>query len=592
MRVSFSCSPAPLLTRFLRLLLPCSPALLFPLLTAGCGDPDVLPRHTITSAAPQDSQRMLQNIADNLQRLADYGPPGAGEQKDIMEQVVERLNDWSPQNKQDVVWQRDDLIASLPPELQKGVLERAAEKKYDPFDAFFLREAVWLRDAAATAAATAGAPGVPQYYPTNDDRQKAAAIFDWTVRNIQLDSDEKPAGSAAQPGRFALRPWEVLLMGHGTAMERTWLFMLLARQQHLDVVLLATPDPKSPNQFRVWAPAHLHQGQLYLYDMGLGVAVPGAKGHGIATLKEAAEDESILAQLDLEGAAYPVRSKDIQKVLALAEADIPYLSQRFKLVEANLTGDRKIVLSTAPSQLARRLQSSPHVQALRIWPWPIVSGAERMSADDAAKKAFARDWTILSMPLVKHTPKIVEEGRESEDEPKVVVRQRIIYPLWSARQRHFQGRYNAPDKRGAGVESDAAQESAKSLYLDAREAIEGVRGPNAAAVPDERRKWMEDMRDFATYWLGLVNYDQGEFAVANQYFEAILKEGAKNRFYPGTLYNLARTRLVEGKTAEAIQLFENPAVSMPQGCRLRAKWLKGKAGPDDPQTEAAAQGSS
>jgi hypothetical protein len=510
-----------------------------------------------------------------------------------MEQVVERLNDWSQDSKLEVAWQRDDLISSLPPELQKGVLERVAEKRYDPFDAFFLREAVWLRDASATAAALAGAPGVPQFYPPGDDRQKAAAIFDWTVRNIQLENDEKPAGAAAQPSRFALRPWEVLLMGQGTEMERTWLFMLLARQQHLDVVLLATADPKSPNQFRVWAPAHLHQGQLYLYDMGLGVAVPGPKGEGIATLQAAAEDDAVLAQLDVEGAPYPVRSKDLKKVLALAEADVPYLSRRFKLVEANLTGDRKLVLSTSPAQLAKRLQGSPHVHALRIWPWPIVSGAERMGADDAAKRAFARQWTIMSMPLVKNTPKVVEEGRESEDEPKLVVRQRIIYPLWSARQRHFQGRYDAPEKRGAGVESDAAQESAKSLYLDAREAIEGVRGPNAPAVPAERKKWMEDMRDFATYWLGLVNYDQGHFDVANQFFEPIVKEGTENRFYPGALYNLARTRQAEGKTAEAIQLYENRAVSMPQGCRLRAKWLKDKTKPDKstPKTEAAAQGS-
>jgi len=556
----FSCSPVPVL--------------LLAFLTAGCGDPDVLPRRAQSvRVAQDDDQRMFGYVAENLQRLAEYGPPGVRDQKEIMEQIVERLNDWSQDAAPIEKWQLDRLISTLPPDLQKNLLARLPDKRFDQFDGFFLREAVWLRDAAATAVASAGSPGVPQYYQPDDDRQKVAALFDWTVRNIQLDPSE--ASKDGPPtDRFPLRPWEVLLMGHGTELERIWVFMLLARQQHLDVVLLATPDPKTPNQFRVWAPAHLHEKNLYLYDMGLGLPLPGPKGKGIATLQEAAADESVLAQLDLDGAPYPVRAKDLKDVLALTEADVPYLSQRMKLVEAHLTGERKMVLSATPARLAEKLQGMPHVRTLRIWPFPFVNTAERMGASDAARRAFAQEWTIMTMPLVKHIPKVVEEGREEEDEPKLVVRERIVFPLWWARQRHFQGRYDAPEKRGAGVENEAAQESAKSLYLDAREAVQGVRGANAAAVPAERRKLMEDMRDFATYWLGLVNYDQGNFDVANQFFEPIVNDGKEDRFYPGAIYNLARTRQAEGKAAEAIELYENPAISMPHGCRLRAKWLK------------------
>ncbi|MCE9554732.1 MAG: hypothetical protein K8T91_15355, partial [Planctomycetes bacterium] len=370
--------------------------LLLSSLIFGCGDPDVLPRKARTASAPQDNQRMFDYVADNLQRLPDYGP------QEILNQIVERLNEWSRSEAASDKWQLDPLISTLPSDMQQGgLLQRLSTVRYDPFDGYFLREAVWLRDAAAMAVATSRKAGVPRYYDPDDDRQKAAALFDWTVRNIQLDAD-KPSSE-----RLPLRPWEMLLVGHGTAIERSWLFMLLARQQHLDVVLLATPDPKTPGQFRVWLPALLHQGNLYLFDMNLGVPVPGPKGKGIATLKEAADDASVLTQLDVEGAVYPVRAADLKEVLALIEADVPYLSRRTKLVESHLTGERKMVLSVAPAKLAEQLKKSPHLGAARIWLWPYISAAERQHSAPAVQAELARELAIVSTPLVKRQAKQV-----------------------------------------------------------------------------------------------------------------------------------------------------------------------------------------
>ena len=543
----------------------------------GCGDPDVLPRKKHTSNAPRDNQRMFDYVADNLQRLPDYGP------QEILNQIVERLNEWSRGEAGSDKWQLDPLISTLPSDMQQGgLLQRLSTVRFDPFDGYFLREAVWLRDAAAMAVATSRQAGVPQYYDPDDDRQRAAALFDWTVRNIQLDADE-PSSK-----RLPLRPWEMLLLGHGTAIERSWLFMLLARQQHLDVVLLATPDAKTPGQFRVWLPALLHQGNLYLFDMNLGVPVPGPKRKGIATLKEAAEDASVLTQLDVEGTGYPVRAADLKEVLALVEADVPYLSRRTKLVESHLTRERKMVLSVAPAKLAEQLKKSPHIGAARIWLWPYISAAERQLSNPAIQAELARQLAIVSTPLVKRQAKKVEEARkgegvEGEHDPKLVVRERIFYPLWAARQRHFQGRFDPPEKKlanaAAGIaESDAAAESAKSLYLDARDAVDGLRALPAQEVPADRLAQFAAMRNYATYWLGLVNYEQGNFPVAAQFLETIIKAGAKDKFYPGALFNLARTCQAGGQTQRALELYEKPGISMPTGCRLRAQWLREQAG--------------
>ena len=143
-------------------------------------------------------------------------------------------------------------------------------------------------------------PDAEQAARLADDRFRAARLFDWTVRNIQLERDESPRQ------RVPRQPWQVLLLGRGTAIERAWVFMLLARQQQLDVVLLATPDRQTAGQWHLWLPAQLVEGQLYLFDTELGLAVPGPKGHGVATLEQAASDGSLLRRLDAANRPYPV----------------------------------------------------------------------------------------------------------------------------------------------------------------------------------------------------------------------------------------------------------------------------------------------
>ncbi|MCE9554363.1 MAG: hypothetical protein K8T91_13430, partial [Planctomycetes bacterium] len=235
--------------------------------------------------------------------------------------------------------------------------------------------------------------------------------------------------------------------------------------------------------------------------------------------------------------------------------------------------------------------------AARIWLWPYISAAERQHSAPAVQAELARELAIVSTPLVKRQAKQVEEARkgegiEGEHDPKLVLRERIFYPLWAGRQRHFQGRFDPPEKKlanaAAGIaENDAAGESAKSLYLDARDAVESLRAQPAKEVPAERLAQFEAMRNYATYWLGLVNYEQGNFPVAVQFFETTIKTGTKDRFYAGALYNLARTCQATGQTQRALELYEKPGISMPTGCRLRAKWLRQQSeGDKKPPAEA------
>ena len=147
-----------------------------------------------------------------------------------------------------------------------------------------------------------------------DDVKLATALFDWTIRNIQLDPNPSPTTKNTAPP-LAHLPGEVLLYGHGTAVERTWVFVLLARQQGLDAVLLAKSD-SAEDQSRPLAAALLVKDELYLFDTRLGVPI-GPDGQP-STLNKLAADDGLLRDLDLDDKhPYWLMAADLSSVVAL-----------------------------------------------------------------------------------------------------------------------------------------------------------------------------------------------------------------------------------------------------------------------------------
>ena len=136
----------------------------------------------------------------------------------------------------------------------------------------------------------------------------AYRLFDWTVRNVQLDPVSRdfrdivatppvdngaksptPLGYAPRfgvpgPG-YRFSPQQLLLYGHGDFWQRSWLFMLLARQQGIDVAMLAIPG--SPGQQpRPWCTAVLIDDRLFLFDSRLGLVIPQADKRGVVELAD------------------------------------------------------------------------------------------------------------------------------------------------------------------------------------------------------------------------------------------------------------------------------------------------------------------
>jgi hypothetical protein len=422
----------------------------------------------------------------------------------ILDQIVDWLNQWVIQRSGEIEWTEDPLISKLPKKLQelpamrgqppaRGGLSRFSFSK---LDGRVLEETLWLRRTSEQIKAKL--PPERQ----DDDLALAQALFDWTIRNIQLD--------APDPKKARLHfPWQILFYGHGTAEERAWVFICLARQQRLDVVMLATrPDAAA---LQPWLPALFHQDQLYLFDAALGLAIPGPAGEPPqqpllrrpATLAEVAADDGLLRQMDLDaGNAYPRQAAELRDVVALIEASPSSLSQRMRLVQSQLAGQQRMVLTVEPSALAERLKVVPQIKDVQLWTLPFETLARQAELDQPTREAIQAELLgLIATPM-----------------------------LWKARALHLHG-------------SVSGKSGASFIYLQSRPPTAFIKGAN---LPEKQKELTLNAKQSASYWLGLVSYDGGDYRQAIDFFSRRTLEAWPNgQWSTGARYNLARTSEAE-----------------------------------------------
>lgn len=296
----------------------------------------------------------------SLARWQVTGEPAEGweltPESDAIDQLVLQLNQWAERDDTAFAWEPDPLVAAAS-EQQNAEFADIGAEKFASEDGRILEEAVWLRDISRRAAGA------------GDPLARATAMFDWTVRNLQLETNDSLLG-------IRQRPWQALVSGRATAEERAWVFILLLRQLNIDAVALSAPVGDEPDAEReFWAVAVRIGDDWRLFDTRLGLPIPGPNGEGIATLGQAKADAGIFAQLDIverdaEGNPtaqhiYPVTNSAAARAVALVEATPLYLSRRARRIELQLAGTNRVALSTSPSRVAEAMR--PHVAGVELW---------------------------------------------------------------------------------------------------------------------------------------------------------------------------------------------------------------------------------
>ena len=308
------------------------------LLSFGCTPAAATKSSTSKSdaAAEQEAEsrtlRNLENAIANLQpdKLGVASAP---------EQAIAVLNEWAKgaqraAEKSGTGWEPTrphTLLKSLP----KEWLEQVNLGQYVERDAAYLRDCLWANQASKFGAGD-----------TESDLEIVLNLFEYVVRNVDLI----PAGRRNIP----LGPFDVMVLGRGTAQERAWVFAELLRQRGIDSVILM---PRRAARDRD-EEGHLLLGVLFekdilLFDPTLGIPLPAdvsapksALPRLPMTLRQATGDPELLAAVASDSGG---RFSLTAAMLAASQVELichtEQLSSRMRHLQQGLAGDQSVVVS-------------------------------------------------------------------------------------------------------------------------------------------------------------------------------------------------------------------------------------------------------
>ncbi len=502
------------------------------LFTTSCEEPmEPVDSHVnpVLSGRPA-SQSSLQQGLSFLRQLDESNG------REAQRRTQQQLQDWLSQQKADPQWKPDPMRDQLPrPFDQLAPADQLKKLAFDTYDVISLRESQWLSDIAQTnvrqgkldphlqalvqRTAEGGATELA------NDLANAVRLFDWTVLNLQLDGDFDPNAATRFQSNLVLQTWESLLMGRGTMEEKSRIFSQLSRQIGLPVVMLAI-QPSDSEFPRPWAAGLLTQDQLYLFDMRLGAPLVDPQSQKILTWSQLRDHPEILEALQTErGSGESLKADDLSHVVAWIDATPSDLSQRMQLLEAALLGDNKMSLTASPTAIAEKLHKAGSVKSIGLWPLPYLSYAQRSSLDPKS-------------------PAVAELSLEHS----LFDRQPL---LRLARVQHFRGQYESTEEaRGARplyLLSRIPEEEIARILDVPMQVAEGT-SPSAEEqqMHQQRQEYAHSLarrsKQNASYWLGLIALDEGEYQVAADYFEKrLLAIDPDSVWAPGAYYALGRT---------------------------------------------------
>ncbi|MDR3182521.1 MAG: hypothetical protein LBT89_06315 [Planctomycetaceae bacterium] len=453
----------------------------------------------------------------------------------------------------------DDAVRSFAKQLNKeteefsgiaNTLENYADQlKLDALtvqtaDVEYLKQAVWMRNVSHWAR------GEKQ---TLLDR--VTNLFDWTVCNVELRDKIVPLNrqqAVDMPQQF---PWQSVLLGYGTMLDRAAVFIELLRQQRIDSALLAVPNPDKPESPLYWAVGVLIDGEVYIYLLAHGFPLPGAGGAKIAengelsfpepaTLSQCLKDDSLLRRLDISDAKhFPVTAELLKQSTAYLFVTPESASMRMKIMESELTGTQTMVLYTDAAELRRRFAAAKGITSVQLWKYPFRTMFEQIFRH-AVTEEFLSLYGMANL----------RDG---------------TYPLWSGRVLYFKGQI-------------AGQNSAMTRWQDARvpdrEMIEYRNSPQFADRPDIAVH-LRLISAQAGYFLALGSFENNSIPAAKDFLE-VLRSGTVNLWRDNTEYLLGRIAEREKRYADAVKHYARTA-SSPSGAgnAVRAKWLPAAANP-------------
>ncbi|MDR1053396.1 MAG: hypothetical protein LBL39_04395 [Planctomycetaceae bacterium] len=409
-------------------------------------------------------------------------------------------------------------------------------------DVYYLIQSIWLRDISNWARGD-----------KQDVLERVKNIFDWTVCNISVrNRGIAAANNIALPLQL---PWQSVLLGDGSELDRAWVFIELLRQQRIDAVMLAVEDSARVGGIFVWGVGVLVAGEVYVFVPDYGTALPAKGGlefaedgrlecKSIATFSQVLADDSLLRQLDISAERrFPVTSELLKKTAAFIVASPETVSMRMKVLEADLSGESSMILFTNINEQRKLFSASMSGVKVGVWDYPFHAKFDQLFKYELLGK-------YLNIFMTTNP-----------------VKKQHNFPLWSGRIQYFKGEITG-------------QGGAMTCYQDAR--ISDREMMELRAVPEIRNnktllQILQLTTNQAVFWIGIASFEINSKENAKDSMKGLLLETV-NAWSVSESYILGRISEQEKNYAEAITHYEKAAKSSTQqpAFDLRAKWIREK----------------
>ena len=558
---------------------------------------------------------------DDLSRTMDFVfSQSRFEQTQFEEEMQTGLDRWASVESENFTsdWQLPAIATDVCEKYNAlPQVERVGEMSFHDTDAYFIQQALWLRNIGERLGESGNLNpfeiyrvAADDYKPTaetkdglaeifgklhegldGDDAAKLAdgmRLFDWVVRNIQLEAEANPdadeiaeqrldggngddlAAAGVKGTGYVRYPWQSLLYSRGDYVDRAKLVLLYADLARIDAVMLTIDDTP-------WCIGLAIGGQYYLFDTKLGMPIPGEKIGTIATLADVKSNPKLLEKLDLtvdeslkDETKYWVRPDDLSKLKAKLYVTPEGISNRIDQLEAKLTGDRRLKLASRPEEVVARL---PKIDGVEFEAWDIAFKTHQFRK--ALREAIAKssyDDVLRNKVMWHYRDEAYVDGFET---------------FRTARSKYFNGIFETV--RNDGI-SNAIELFYIMIYKDETIAKLGtssdlqykmgiLREANQSSSEFEaeirgRQGQMRLVRRDAGYFLAHCHFDNGNFGAAINWAERLRDKPDSERWKDGVEYLRARSYEARRQYKEAAETLKNDDSLQFHGNLLRARMLR------------------
>lgn len=510
-----------------------------------------------------------------------------------MKEISYQLNTWSTSVSQPPEWSPSGLLESIPASLRTvDFSNRMTKLEFGEPECEFMLQcqlmkqlsswvldlpyrdrlfADWLAEERKRLDSTEGV-----------QLETALKLFDWTICNVAVDGNPEdierlvtnpdiPLNESAPVYRQL--PWQTLMFARGDAWQRGRLFTQLCFSRGIDCVVLALPSLTGASEnaaLRLWCIGVPIGNELYLFEPRLGLPLPDPKGGGIATLRMAKTDPNVLRRAKLPGRFnYPVESKDLNRLIALIDAEPFAVGRTMYTLERALTGENRQRLSMDADRIESRLKDIDAQLEIRLWnvPWlaHVYNLEVRMRLDDLSP--FAMQYMERYGIFVTDTP------------------------ISRARMLHFQGKFPSTIEAAGALKSymdfRVDEETLRELQYDRNtqmtlgvvkrptESMEGF----SARVSMAQNFFRKSKFDIGIF-LAMANMDLGKPETAIDWLtKRLLDIRGTERWHAHAHYLLGRNYESLGNMESAIEEYKFEATPQAAGNRIRIRRLEAALNP-------------